>query len=137
MQRRPLISLTLSAVRGASALACFIVVLWFTIFAAGEAGSASARQADSLAVPTPTSAEAVDGAGLNEAAAATQGAANAAPGQPLKKAIVHAGDKIAGPFENITGSSSPWIQRGLATVLVLMLYGLGVSFVLRAILLRR
>jgi hypothetical protein len=129
-------ALTFSVVRAASAIACFIVLLWFTIFAAGEAGSASARQADSLAVPVSASATAVNGVGLNEAAQVTQGAANTAPGQPLKKAIVRAGDTLAGPFVTITGSPSPWIQRGLATILVLLLYGVGTSFVLRTLSLR-
>jgi hypothetical protein len=50
----------------------------------------------------------------------------------VHEAIDDADDVLVKPFASITnGSSSSWVRRGVPTLLALLIYGLGLSFLAR------
>jgi hypothetical protein len=105
--------------RLASIVICLIALASFITFAADEANSGSSHQQ----------------AEVSEAA--DSGTVTTSPSKPahkstLHKAIDEAFSKLASPFSGVTsGSSSQWTIQIVDTLLVLLVYGFGLSFLAR------
>jgi hypothetical protein len=113
-------------VRIASWVICLIVVASFVIFVVDQSSSASAHQTQEVTGgPSPASGE---GRGAGSSSAHESG---------LHKAIDEASDELTSPFAGlVSGSSSEWVVRGVKLLLALVVYGLGVGFLARVVLVR-
>lgn len=107
--------------RLASIVACLIALASFVTFAVDQAGNGSSHQQ----------------AEVNEAAPAGTATTSSASSKPAHKNGLHeAVDKafstISSPFSGVTsGSSSQWTIQIVDTLLVLFVYGFGLSFLAR------
>lgn len=105
----------------ASRIACLIVIAWFVVFAVGQSTSAATHQVDELSSGAPHP--------LPKPHSGKEGAA--------KKALNEAAKVITSPFSSLTSHMrSAWLSHGAATLLVLLVYGLGVGFLIRIVRLR-
>jgi hypothetical protein len=119
---------TLSAVlerllRTASIVASVIVVVSFGLFALDETRIAASASAAAIAglnatrVPNPTQ---------------RQERARERAHSRLREAVDDADDILVAPFAPLTNStSSSWVARGVPTLLALLVYGFGLSFLAR------
>ncbi len=113
----PLVNWFAVVVRLASWIACLIVVVAFLMFATNQAGSATTHQVSSVSVtaaPTTTSKP-----------------------NSVRQTITNVSNTLTSPFQNVLGSNSTWVLHTSQLVLALLLYGFGVSFAMRWLLLRR
>ncbi len=116
-----LFALLARLLRLASIAICLIALASFVIFAADQAGNGSSRQQ----------------AEVNAAAPPGSATITTTKSGPEHKSTVHeAIDKafstVASPFSGITsGSTSQWTIHIVDTLLVLIVYGFGLSFVAR------
>jgi hypothetical protein len=107
-------------VRLASLGCCLVAVAWFVTFAVQQSSTAAAHQASEIYPSTP---------------AATQ----SAPAAPAKEGELHetinsAFKTISSPFSSVTsGSTSAWKTHIIDTLLALLVYGVGLGFVARAL----
>jgi hypothetical protein len=107
--------------RLASIVICLIAIASFVTFAVDETGKGSSHQQ----------------AELNEAAPAGTATTNSTTSPESKKSGLHeAIDKafstLSSPFSGITsGSTSQWTIQIVNTLLVLLVYGFGLSFIAR------
>lgn len=105
----------------ASRIVCLIVIAWFIVFAVGQSKEASTHQ-------------------LNEVATATNGTERQIaepPAKGVKKTLDEAANAITSPFASIaSSSSSAWLVHGVDTMLALLIYGLGVGFLVRILRVR-
>jgi hypothetical protein len=106
--------------RLASILICLIALASFVTFAVDEAGNGSSHQQ----------------AEVNEAAPAGTGTTSSGPSKPAHKSGLHeAVDKafstLSSPFSGLTSGSSQWTIQIVDTLLVLLVYGFGLSFLAR------
>ncbi len=106
--------------RWASWIICLIVAASFLIFVVEQTSSASTHQQEVLIEhPSPNRAPAVK----HEST--------------LHKTIDEAADFFTSPFAGVvSGSSSQWVIHGVKTVLALLIYGLGLSYLARVIRVR-
>lgn len=93
-----------------------IVALGFLAFAVDELGNASRHQQNEIVNPNAQQKQARD--------ARHSGA---------RRLLDHANDIVLKPFANVTHSSNGWVRRGAPALLALLLYGLGLGFLARAI----
>jgi hypothetical protein len=106
--------------RLASIVICLIALASFITFAVEEAGKGSSQQQAEV-----------------NAAGGSGSTATTAPSKPghesaLHEAIDKAFSTVASPFSGVTaGSSSQWTIHIVDTLLVLFVYGFGLSFVAR------
>lgn len=105
-----------AALRTLSLLACLVVVLSFALFAVDQMTAASDRQANSLAASPvgPT-------------------APTSRPAAPARRDIDRLSSELTSPFANVTGSSNRWAMRTSQTLIAVLIYGLGVSFLARCV----
>jgi hypothetical protein len=114
-----------SLLRLASWLICLLVAVSFLIFAIEQTSSASTHQQEEL----------------NGPAGSPAGVASSTPA-PKHKSAVHkkideASDFFTSPFSAVvSGSSSQWAIHGIKTLLALLVYGLGLSYLARVIRVR-
>jgi hypothetical protein len=117
-----------SLLRLASWIICLIVAASFLVFVVDQTGSASTHQQKELSeLPSPTNTPA--------------GAAPATPA-PTHESTVHktldeAANVFTSPFSGVvSGSHSQWVIRGVKTLLALLVFGLGLSYLARVIRVR-
>ena len=96
-------------VRLVALVSSVLVLLGFAAFAADESARASAAQVRQVSGDF----------------AAEQRRERASG--PVRELLDDANDVLLGPFEGMTTSRNPWVQRLIPTALALLLYGLGLS----------
>jgi cobalamin biosynthesis Mg chelatase CobN len=107
--------------RLASIVICLIAFASFATFALDQTGTASNHQQ----------------AKVNEAAPAETQTSTTGPSKPAHKSALHeavdeAFSTLSSPFSGVTsGSSSSWTIQIVDTLLVLLVYGFGLSFLAR------
>jgi hypothetical protein len=114
--------------RLASMVICLAVFASFAIFAVDQASSRANREQE------PLSNRAVATTSL-----ATPEAANAqsTPKSGFQRTIEDASNELTSPFSGITaGSSSEWAVRGVDLVLALIVYGFGLGYLARMLVVR-
>ncbi len=100
----------------AGRLACLIVIAWFVVFAVDQTGSASARQQSE-----------VNG---RPATAPTHESS-------LHRKLDDVAETLTSPFAGVvSGSQSQWTIHAVETVLALLVYGLGIGFLVRFVRVR-
>jgi hypothetical protein len=99
-----------------AAIACLLLVIGFGAFASDEANSSSAGQVEKL------------GEALNDPAPAadTERAREKRHGS-VREAIDDTNDFLLQPFSDVVDSNDVWVRRGVATLLALLVYGLGLT----------
>jgi predicted PurR-regulated permease PerM len=106
--------------RLASIVICLIALASFITFAVDQTGSASTHQQAKVNEGTPAEAT------------TTTGSSKPGHKSSLHKAIDKAFSTLSSPFSGITsGSSSQWTIQIVDTLLVLLVYGFGLSFLAR------
>ena len=101
------------ALRTVAVVACLIVAAGFVLFAVDELSGASHRQQSEIsgtAAPQPSAT---------------------APHKGLRGAIDRADGPLLKPFANIVTSSNAWVERGVPTLMALLVYGMGLGFLAR------
>jgi hypothetical protein len=117
-----------SLMRLASGAICLIVAASFLVFVIDQTGSASTHQQNELsALPSPTStpagAEPTTPAPKNEST--------------VHKTLDEAANVFTSPFSAaVSGSHSQWVIRGVKTLLALLVFGLGLSYLARVVRVR-
>jgi hypothetical protein len=107
----------------------FVVALGFVGFVVDELDNGSKTQQRALAAalgePEPTIGSAVPSP-EEEAARERQHSA-------VREAIDDANDVLLAPFDGIVDSSNAWVDRGVPTLLALLVYGLGFGVLANAL----
>jgi hypothetical protein len=98
-------------------ICCGLVIVSFAIFAVDQVGGASRHQVAEIAAGTPTRT-------------ATATVTDAHPSQP-RRFIDGAARTLTAPFRSLISSSSQWVQQGFALICALLLYGVGLGYLLR------
>jgi hypothetical protein len=98
-------------------ICCGLVIVSFALFAIDQAGGASRHQVAELSAGTMARPAAPS---VNDAGA----------GQP-RRFIDGAAKALTAPFRAIFNSGSQWAQRGFATLLALLVYGVGLGYLAR------
>jgi hypothetical protein len=110
-----------NVIRGALGLCryicCGLVIASFALFTADQLGGASRHQVAEITAGSPTRS-------------ASRTAADSHPGQP-RRFIDGASRALTTPFRSVISSGSQWVQRGFALICALLLYGLGLGYLLR------
>jgi hypothetical protein len=113
----------LTAVRFLARIACLVVIVSFAIFALEQTGEASSHQQNE-----------VTGTAVGTSAPKHQGSFHKGT---VHRAIDEVASKLISPFSGITaGSTSQWVIRGVGTLIALLVYGIGVGFLTRALRIR-
>ena len=121
-----MVSTIVRLLRLASFIACAIVIASFAIFVVDQTKTASAHQTAEV-----TSGPEVPASGKP----AGSGSSNK-PGA-VHKAIDEASDELTSPFAGlVSGSSSEWLVRGVKLLLALAVYGFGVGYLARVVVVR-
>jgi predicted secreted protein len=98
----------------AGRLACVIVLAWFVVFAVDQTSSASAHQQNevlsgpSASSPTPSGHE-----------------------SSLHRTLNHTAEALTSPFSSAVSGHSQWTTHIVETLLALLVYGLGIGFLVR------
>jgi hypothetical protein len=104
-----------SLMRLASIVICLIAIASFTLFVVNQSSNASAHQ-------------------QNEVKSGSAAPASSLKKSSVRKSIDSASNTFTSPFSGITaGWSSQWAIRGVDLLLVLVIYGFGLSFLARTI----
>jgi hypothetical protein len=106
------------ALRLLSVLSCAFVVISFVMFADSQLSSASLHQQREVATGVSP---------VNPAPAAPSSHPRGQPGRFIDATA----NELTAPFRTIVGTNDQWVQRGLATVLALAVYGIGLGFLAR------
>jgi hypothetical protein len=132
MTSRPLSSLAGLALF-ASRIACLIVLAAFVVFAVNQTSSASVHQQNELngsAAPAGASAGGASGGASGSAASTRQESS-------LHRTLDEAANTLTSPFAGVVASSnSEWVVQLVRTALALLVYGLGIAFLVRFIRVR-
>ena len=106
--------------RLASLVICAIVIASFVIFALNQTKTASKHQTEELTTGPVTHSN--------------TGASTTAHESTVHRDIDDASREFTSPFAGIgSGSNSEWLSRGVKLFLALLVYGVGVGFVARAL----
>jgi len=108
-------------IRLASLVICAIVVASFAIFAFEQTKTASKHQT-----------EAITG-GSSQSSSSGASRKTSAHESSVHKTIDEVAQKLTSPFAGVVSSSSEWVTRGVKLALALLVYGLGVGFLARAL----
>jgi hypothetical protein len=108
-------------IRLASLVICAIVVASFAIFAFEQTKTASKHQT-----------EEVTGRASQSSSSGASGKTRA-HASSVHKEIDEAAQKLTSPFAGVISSNSEWVTRGVKLLLSLLVYGLGVGFLARAL----
>lgn len=115
--------------RLASIAACLVVIASFGLFVVNQTSSASARQQGLVNAAAPSAPAAASGTSTTSSSSGHESS--------LHKAIDDTSNAVASPFSGVTsGSSNQWVIRGSKLLLVLIVYGFGLGFLVRAIRVR-
>ncbi len=107
----------------ASRIVCLIVIASFVVFVVDRTGSASTHQQNALTGNTSQSSE--------------SSSASTAKESSLHRTLDEASNVLTSPFAGVvSGTDSEWVIRLVRTVLALLVYGLGVAFLVRIIRIR-
>jgi len=122
-----------ACLRLASILLCLIVGVSFALFAINQTSNASAHQQHELNNELPSSPEvATPGAAPKHA-----GAEGQAKKGSVRRVIDEVAEELTSPFSTLVdGSSSEWLKRATLLLLALLVYGLGLGYLARAIRVR-
>jgi hypothetical protein len=104
------------AIVSVALVCCGLVLASFVMFARDQIAGASKQQANAVSASAATQPVA---AGKRKQAAQ--------PGRFIKAAA----SKLTSPFNSIIHSNSAWVERGVPTVLALLLYGFGLGYLAR------
>jgi hypothetical protein len=107
------------ALRWAAIAATLFLVTGFVMFAGDEMSHASAQQVSYLADPRP------DQEKVRESRHTS-----------LREAIDDVNDTLMRPFTGVVSSHDHWVERGVPTLLALLVYGLGLGFLARYVRVR-
>jgi hypothetical protein len=114
--------------RLASIAVCLVVIASFGLFVVNQTSSASARQEGLVNGAAPSAPAAASG---------TSTTSSSGHESSLHRAIDDTSNAVASPFSGVTsGSSNQWVIRGSKLLLVLIVYGFGLGFLVRAIRVR-
>ncbi len=119
----PALNFLVGLVRIASWIACLIILVAFILFATNQANAATSQQIAALGQPGNISA-----APANKPSSSST---------TLRQKVMNVSDTLTSPFHNVFGTTSAWGLHISQLVIALLLYGFGVSFVLRALAMRR
>jgi predicted PurR-regulated permease PerM len=108
-------------IRLASLVICAIVVASFAIFAFEQTKTASKHQTEEIT------------GGASQSSSSGASKKTRAHVSSVHKAIDEAAQKLTSPFAGVVSSSSEWVTRGVKLALALLVYGLGVGFLARAL----
>jgi hypothetical protein len=97
-----------------SLLCCVFVIISFALFAHGQVSHASTQQANAVA--------------STQTVATTSGPHKT--GQP-RRFIDGVAHKLDSPFTGIVSSDDAWVTHGIPTLFALLVYGLGLGFLVR------
>ncbi len=107
----------------ASRIVCLIVIASFVVFVVDRTGSASTHQQNELTGSANQSGEA--------------GSSSTAKDSSLHKTLDETSNALTSPFAGVvSGTSSEWVIQLVRTILALLVYGLGVAFLVRIIRIR-
>ena len=107
--------------RLASWIMCLIVLASFVIFVVNQTSAASTHQQKEV----------------REGSVSGSSASSPKHEGTLHKTIDEAADTLTSPFADIvSGSSSQWVIHGVRTLVALLVYGFGLSFLSRVIRVR-
>ncbi|HTC72151.1 MAG TPA: hypothetical protein VK655_04640 [Solirubrobacteraceae bacterium] len=110
--------------RLASLVVCAIVIASFAIFALNQTKTASKHQTEELTA----------GPSTHSASSARSGSSATANESSVHRDIDDASREFTSPFAGIvSGSNSEWLKRGVELFLALLVYGVAVGFVARAL----
>jgi hypothetical protein len=107
------------AIRAVAIVASAIVLISFGLFAVDQFRATSEREQDRLAQQ-----DAVDPAAARERQRERKHS-------DVREAIDDADDFLVSPFTGIVEGGGRWANRGLPTLLALLVYGLGLGFLAR------
>lgn len=114
------------ALRLVSVVICLVAIASFGLFAVNQTNTASSHQ-QAL----------VNAAGPPSATATSTPKPSSGQESSLHKAIDDASNAFSSPFSGVTaGSSNEWVIRGTKLLLMLVVYGFGLSFLARVIRVR-
>lgn len=101
----------------AGRLACVIVLAWFVVFAVDQTSSASAHQQNEVlsgpSAPSPTSS------------------APSGRESSVKRTLNHTAEALTSPFSSAVSGHSQWTTHIVETLLALLVYGVGIGFLVR------
>jgi hypothetical protein len=117
-----------SLLRLASWLICLLVAASFLVFVVDQTGSASTHQQNELrSLPSPA----------NTPAGAEPSTPAPKHESTLHKTIDEGANVFTSPFSAVVADShSQWVIRGVKTLLALLVFGLGLSYLARVIRVR-
>lgn len=122
MTSRPVSSLAGLALF-ASRIACLIVLAAFVVFVVDQTSSASTHQQNELSGSTPISSEPTSSDSSHESS--------------VHRTLDEAANALTSPFAGaVSESSSEWVTQIVRTGLALLVYGLGVAFLVRFVRIR-
>ncbi len=105
----------------ASRIVCLIVLAAFVVFVVNQTSSASTRQQNEV----------------SEGSAAKSSAPDPKHESTVHRTLDEASDALTSPFAGaVSGSNSEWVIHIVRTALALLVYGLGVAFLVRFIRVR-
>jgi thiol:disulfide interchange protein len=107
--------------RLASRIICLIVIASFVVFVVDQTSSASTHQQNEL----------------NGGSAQTPNTSSAKHKSTLHRTLDETSDALTSPFAGlVSGSNSQWAIHGIKTLLALLIYGFGLSFLARMLRVR-
>lgn len=102
---------------------CLIVIASFVVFVVGKTGSASSHQQNVLAGTAGSQSESSPASKAKESS--------------LHRTLDEASNALTSPFAGVVSSTdSEWVVQLVRTILALLVYGLGVAFLVRFVRLR-
>lgn len=123
-----MVSSIVRLIRLASLVICAIVIASFAIFALNQTKTASKHQTEEI-ISGPAAAAAGVTARAGKSAVTNESS--------LHKRIDEASEDFTSPFAGaVSSSNSEWLTRGVKLFLALLVYGVGVGFLARAMRIR-
>jgi hypothetical protein len=106
-----------------------IVLIGFAAFAADELDRGSKSQQNAIADELGTAPTSI----LEPNPTPDVEAARESRNGTLREAIDDANDVLLAPFGDLVGSDNAWVERGVPSLLALLIYGLGLGTLARAL----
>jgi len=108
--------------RSASLIVCLIVAASFLLFVVDQTKSASGHQQEKLAQAGPP------GTSSSGSSANHEGS--------IRSTLTEVSNDLTAPFAGLASSSSEWADRGIRLVLALLVYGVGIGYIVRVVQVR-
>jgi predicted PurR-regulated permease PerM len=116
MARSPTSSLA-GLILFAGRIACVIVLAWFVVFAVDQTSNASAHQQN----------EVLSGPSAPSPASGTPSRHESS----LKRTLNHTAEALTSPFSGAVSGHSEWTTHIVETLIALLVYGVGIGFLVR------